>query len=233
MRDNKGVTLVELLVAIAVGSIVMAGIATMIFNSIELYGRTVVSADVQNEAQDTMNLLEDSVLEAKGLEIVQDTANEKETQYVLLGEFTEVSSTQVSYVGRVYQSVYNATKEWYELYVVDYADGEMVGAAKDVVVADILDDIRNHKKEYLAGRYLSNFYVSIVGEDTINVTEQTFEEPVLVKIEMGFYKSNASADKATSISKTIQVRNRLQSLELKNYKNAGGTDISGIYQLRK
>lgn len=233
MRDNKGVTLVELLVAIAVGSIVMAGIATMIFNSIELYGRTVVSADVQNEAQDTMNLLEDSVLEAKGLEIVQDTANAKETQYLFLGEFREVSTTEVSYVGRVYQSIYHTTKEWYELYVVDYAVGEMTGATKDIVITNISEDINNHKKEYLAGQYLSSFFVSIAEAESLQVAENTFTEPVLVKIEMGFYKSNASADKETSISKTIQIRNRIQSLELKNYKNTGGTDISGKYKLKK
>lgn len=233
MRNNKGVTLVELLVAIAVGSIVMAGIAVMIFNSIKLYGRTVVSADVQNEAQDTMNLLEDSVLEAKGLDLVQDTVDEKETQYLFLGEFTEVSATEVSYVGRVYQSVYHTTKEWYELYVVEYADGEMTGATKDIVITNIADDIRNHQTEYLAGQYLSSFCVSLAEEERLQTAERTFEEPVLVKIEMGFYKSNASADKATSISKTIQIRNRIRSLELKNYKNTSGTDISGSYQLKK
>lgn len=167
MRNNKGVTLVELLVAIAVGSIVMAGIAVMIFNSIKLYGRTVVSADVQNEAQDTMNLLEDSVLEAKGLDLVQDTVDEKETQYLFLGEFTEVSATEVSYVGRVYQSVYHTTKEWYELYVVEYADGEMTGATKDIVITNIADDIRNHQTEYLAGQYLSSFCVSLAEEERL------------------------------------------------------------------
>lgn len=67
MKNNEGMTLVELLVAFAVSAIVLASIATIIFACLRMYGRTSANLEIQNEAQTAINLITDNVMGAKGI----------------------------------------------------------------------------------------------------------------------------------------------------------------------
>ncbi len=85
MKDNRGLSLVELLVAFAVGSIVIAALGYLLISGLRMYGRNAAHTEVQNEAQTTMNLIVDSIMESQGICIV-NPASGADTECVLLGD---------------------------------------------------------------------------------------------------------------------------------------------------
>lgn len=95
MIDNRGVTLVELLVAFVVGSLVLVALGYLLMTGLRLSGRNNAHVEVQSEAQTTMNLLLDNVMEAEGICIVNPGAGTS-TRCVLLGDLV-VEGTAGSY----------------------------------------------------------------------------------------------------------------------------------------
>lgn len=74
-KNNKGMTLVEMLVAFAVSAIVLAGLSAMIFSVLRFYGRSNAHVEIQNEAQTSLNLVIDSIISAKGVCFVEEDAS--------------------------------------------------------------------------------------------------------------------------------------------------------------
>lgn len=64
--DNRGLSLVELLVAFAVSAIVLSGLAYLMINVLNIFGRTNVNVELQNESQTAMNLVIDNIMDAGG-----------------------------------------------------------------------------------------------------------------------------------------------------------------------
>lgn len=85
MKDNRGLTLVELLVAFAVSAIVLTALGYLLITGLKLYGRNNAHVEVQSEAQTTMNLIIDNIMEAEGICIVNPAAG-ADTECVLLGD---------------------------------------------------------------------------------------------------------------------------------------------------
>lgn len=67
MRDNRGITLVEILVAVFISAIVLSGIAYFLFTTIKMYNRNGATVELQNEAQTTLNHIVDETMQANGL----------------------------------------------------------------------------------------------------------------------------------------------------------------------
>ncbi len=85
MRDNRGVSLVELLVAFMVGSLVLVALGYLLLSGMKLSGRNNAHVEVQSEAQTTMNLILDNIMEAGGICIANPAAG-ADTECVLLGD---------------------------------------------------------------------------------------------------------------------------------------------------
>lgn len=85
MNNNKGFSLVELLVALAVSSLVLVALGYLIITGLKLYGRNNAHVEVQSEAQTTMNLLIDNIMEAQGI-CIENPASGVNTDCVLLGD---------------------------------------------------------------------------------------------------------------------------------------------------
>lgn len=85
MKDNRGLSLVELLVALAVGSIVITALGYLLITGLRMYGRNAAHTEVQNEAQTTMNLILDTIMESQGICMVNPAAG-ADTECVLLGD---------------------------------------------------------------------------------------------------------------------------------------------------
>ena len=106
-NDNRGLSLVELLVAFAVSAIVLSGLAYLMINVLNIFGRTNVNVELQNESQTAMNLVIDNIMDAGGLCMIEtdhvpvpgDTGNTPAC--VLLGKLTisDADYESVSFVG--------------------------------------------------------------------------------------------------------------------------------------
>lgn len=85
LRNNKGFTLVEVLIAFAVSAIVLTSITSLIFSSLKLYGSNNANIEVQNESQAVLNLLVDNIMQAQGICMRVPTSGTN-TECLLLGD---------------------------------------------------------------------------------------------------------------------------------------------------
>lgn len=92
--NNKGLSLAELLVALAVSAIVLTGAAYLLFTMLNFYGRTNANVELQNESQTAMNLIIDHIMDTEGLCMIETDIipgpkdNMKNKACVLLGDLT-------------------------------------------------------------------------------------------------------------------------------------------------
>jgi prepilin-type N-terminal cleavage/methylation domain-containing protein len=89
---NQGFSLAEIIIAITIASIVIASVASMIFTSLNLFGRNNANVEMQNELQTTMNLVLDNIMEASGFcmvlpdDVTAPADPPGNTPMILLGE---------------------------------------------------------------------------------------------------------------------------------------------------
>ena len=67
--NNRGISLVELLVALAILAMLMTAVIMMMSNNTVVYRKTKADINVQTTAQETYNALQDSIMQAKVIEI--------------------------------------------------------------------------------------------------------------------------------------------------------------------
>ena len=72
--NNRGVTLVELMVAIAVLAMLMTAVIMLMSNNTVIYRKTKADISVQTSAQETYNAIQDSIMQAKYIEVKAYTA---------------------------------------------------------------------------------------------------------------------------------------------------------------
>ena len=66
LKNNKGATLVELIVAMAVIAILMGQIGVLIYNTTNLYQRGTFEVDLQTESQQFVNQLQELLIDCDG-----------------------------------------------------------------------------------------------------------------------------------------------------------------------
>ena len=91
-KDNKGFSLVELLVAITISAIVAGGIGYLLTTSLRMYNKDTVDVTLQQELQITLNQIVDYAMESET--IVADFDGNYPV-YLALGTFESVSGTGV------------------------------------------------------------------------------------------------------------------------------------------
>ena len=72
-RNNKGFSLVELLIAIAVSSIVLSALVTLIVQAVRSYSKQTALAQVQSDADISLNQISKNILEANEIQLVKTT----------------------------------------------------------------------------------------------------------------------------------------------------------------
>ena len=78
-RNNKGITLVELLVSLAVGSIVISAVIILLQQGISGYTRQTITTQLQDDANITLNQISDTIMQAKCIDIYNEESGEKNT----------------------------------------------------------------------------------------------------------------------------------------------------------
>jgi len=72
--NNKGITLVELLIAMAIGAIVISAVIILLNQGINAYSRQTITAQLQNDANITLNQMTDAIMEATCIDIFNETS---------------------------------------------------------------------------------------------------------------------------------------------------------------
>ncbi len=67
--NNRGITLVELIVALAILAMLMTAVIMMMSNNSVIYRKTKADITVQTSALETFNALQDSIMQAKEIEL--------------------------------------------------------------------------------------------------------------------------------------------------------------------
>ncbi len=133
-KDNKGFSLVELLVAIAVSSIVISGLSYIIFTTLKLYNNNNANAEIQNESQTVLNLVTDSIMEAQGICMKLPKSGE-DTDCILLGDLVVVED--ISHSGQ-YAVLYYGAAIVFMKAEEDDGSGEVV-PVREMYLVDVQD----------------------------------------------------------------------------------------------
>ncbi len=92
-RNNKGFSLVELLIALAVGGIVLSALTILIQNSVHNFTRQTVSAQLQNDADVALNQIENDIMEADMLVMYHSGSTSSGYDYYLT-EYSQVDNSR-------------------------------------------------------------------------------------------------------------------------------------------
>ena len=248
--NNKGLSLVELLVAIAISVIVAGSIASLITFAIRMYRNESVNTSMQYELQTNLNMIMDEIMGAQTMIIAQnsgvgvaDTDKGPYTDYALFGNFNaefehEGGSVGKGFKGVIFVSSSAGTDHKFKLY--------MNRIAKETTIADTLADrkafaegektaVLAAPEKYLLGENLTRFVI-IPDPDNISFKDDTkaesghsFTNPVSVKVELNFEdKGWAGKEINKHVNDSTYLRNKVTD---NIYVNPGSGFVT--YNLKK
>lgn len=68
-NNNRGISLVELLVALAIGSIAVSAVVVLLSQGVKGYTKQTIATQLQDDANITMNNISDAIMEAKCVDV--------------------------------------------------------------------------------------------------------------------------------------------------------------------
>lgn len=257
-KDNRGVSLTELLAAFAVSAIVLAGIAYLLITSLRLSGRNNVGAEVQSEVQTTMNLILDEIMEAEGV-CMRIAPSGSSTECLLLGDM------DIRQEGRGFAFYYQGNALVADdtggngtLYLAEFpnddtrygvsADGYCRLGTAGTETESILDALWNaedyvlglsesERLRYLLGRDILACEITPVfsyGEKTVtergvDVVKQYFAEPLIFSVMLHVKRDYGDGIVERRLEDRVSVRNRIQRIYLTK-KGSSSADVMEIYE---
>lgn len=192
MRENRGLSLVELLITIAILSIVLAAATSFMITGSRSFAKGNADSELQKEAELTVNQIEDMIIDVNGGMSVSDDENKLE----LAMYHGEASGAAIVYTKETVTWNKSGDKLKYGKYNVSYDES----ADEYTVDGTEYDD-------ELLSENVAGFEVDIdtVDETALDGTVRTFVRSVQIRV--GYENSNGRVDYATS--PIITLRNRM------------------------
>lgn len=190
-HNNKGFTLTEVLVALAVSSVVITIVIAFISQGSRFYKTQSNTINLQNELQETSNVITDALQEATYLSITSDSKIKKL---------------------EVYTGPY-VTKEGKKLFTSDKGSSRYIlRDGTGIYVFDKADTGYITEKDKPGYRYSNN-----IEEITVNISDKCktkvgdrITQPVMLDV----YIKVTHNDTSRFENKTITLRNKISSLEI-------------------
>lgn len=217
--DDRGLSLVELLVAITIGAIVSVSIGSLLVFSLRMYGKQTVDVEMQHEMQTTSNFVIDSIMESDSFIVSKskDNQNQERSDVVVLGKFEYSSSLLFSgYVFSI-DKVDSTTKDG-KLYMKKYvskglksdcvSSGEIV---PDKIVKELTTGIVAETN--LLATNVQIFNLSPTEDSVQEVsTPYTYSNPFSVNLDLQFAKNGGTSDIKKELHDTIAIRNTIKPI---------------------
>lgn len=190
-HNNKGFTLTEVLVALAVSSVVITIVIAFISQGSRFYKTQSNTINLQNELQETSNVITDTLQEATYLSIISNSKN--------LEVYT--GSYEIKEEKKLFTSVKGSSR-----YILRDGTG--------IYVFDKADTGYITEKDKPGYRYSNN-----IEEITVNIsdkckTEVADSEVITQPVMLDVYIKVTHNDTSRFENKTITLRNKIQSLEV-------------------
>lgn len=213
--NNKGLSLVELLVVMAISTIVMLLATSLIVNSSRMYSRESNTIDVQNEAQLIVNNLNEALMEANKLEVTRDT----NATLVILGTKTSDNKSETkSYCRHLF---FNGDKKFLGLIVAasQYDAGAVGNEYLEKDVAMLAGDSSEKLDGYQLSSIVTDFRITYdptcykgtsVPDSVTGAVTELLTNPVKVKCKFTISTATYSYDYEVS----VQLRNSFSEVKL-------------------
>lgn len=218
--NNRGLSLVELIVAIAIAAIVSASIAGLIAYSVRMYHNENVNTAMQYEIQTNVNQVMDAIMSSSGLVIVQD-ASEGKTDYAGFGKFKETRNasnvvTKVAFTGIVLVSGSKDANGRFNVYM-RRVDSAIEGTSAKAAVEEAAKPIRvpaegADLRPYLLGMNCKNFKLDVDTDTSTSsciVDGNKYTNPLCVGVELEFEKDGTGKVINKKVSDEAIMRNKV------------------------
>ncbi len=224
-QNNKGLSLVELIVAISVGVIISGAVASIIVISTRMYSRETTNIAEQYEIQTTLNRTVDSAENAQWFAL-GSTVDGVATEYVAFGKLTGSSSDNtVAFEGEIFASDYDSSHPGkFNVYMNQYTSAGPLSIGKEVQAGDV---VRNaaasiRTEQYLLGEGAVSYVVGFADGDNSftdsavakmsdgTVCKGFYRNSLMVTVSMDFEKKSMTGDIKKHVEDTVTFRNRLK-----------------------
>lgn len=200
--NNKGMSLVELLIAIAIAAVVSTLIVTMMTSGTSMFGKESQNIDLQNELQIVQNQISDRLKEAKAINIVKSGDNIR----IYTGDVNKVNNKLVTEgSGEKYTDCIITYKD-NKLYVTNsYMEDIPEGYLLSDEVLDFDIDIGTIPTEYTTNE-------TDAGGNVSEITKEYYANPITVhvKIKLGTERKNKE------ITMKVKIRNEIETFNIYN-----------------
>ncbi len=220
--NNKGLSLVELLIAIAIAAVVSTLIVTMIASSSSMFRNESEKIDVQNDMQIVQNQIADALRQATSITVVKSGDSIR----IYTGEVNDVTNQLTAEYG---------SESSYPDSIITYEDNVLY------ITSSYMESI---PKGYILSENVTSFDISI-GESAINYTEAgTNEAGERVTVNKSYYTNPLTLDVTIKIGSgkeqknadmTVLIRNELDGYveySLSEFNDQLNEGTSTEYELR-
>lgn len=193
LQQNKGMSLMEILISVAISMIVMVVAATFISNGSIFFKKQSKTIDLQNELMEVSNRINDSVIQSTDeLEIQMGTGANGVKIYT--GSYDVVNNKFTSGKGSARYIEWNsADKTLYAMDVLEMSSAEL-------------------KKGYLMGTHVENVTISISDECEVVQLDGSirYKQPLVLEISVTVSKE----DETRKDYRVVTLRNKLDKLTI-------------------
>ena len=201
--NNKGLSLVELIIAISIGVIVSGSIAALITFSIRMYQNESVNTAMQYELQSNINMMMDEIMGSSVFVVEQNPSadvtagNVLYTKYAMFGNQSSTGFKGVIFVSRSSR----VTDGTFKVYMkkVDKTGTDLKTIAADEYTA-VSGTFAADPSPYLLGEYVTQFVIEpdpqhVSFDDITDPANPTYKNPIEVKVELKFEKNGWGSKK--------------------------------------
>jgi len=203
-KDNRGLSLVELLVAIAITAIIAGSITYFLRTSLVLYGNETTDVALQQELQVTLNQIMDYAMES--LEVVV-SGDGTVTDYIALGKINnDELEAQIIWFEKDDDNP-SLGKLYLKKELIDEINKETEDGTLPDTIETAITTASASKENYLLAEYVSSFNVSANG---IIAGTNEYENPISLDISIKFIKKGSTKDIEKEVSDKALLRNKIK-----------------------
>ncbi len=241
--NNRGLSLVELIIAISIGVIVSGSIAALITFALRTYRNESVNTSMQYELQSNINMMMDEIMGASAFVVEQagsdpTVTGEAYTKYAMFGNPNATVGGVKGFKGVIFVPSAADSEHKFKIYMkkVEKKGSEYTSLSALAVSESAIPEADAIK--YLLGENATQFVIipdPVDTEHTAHVslddTKHTYTNPIPVKVELQFERNGWGTKKYSKhVNDTTYLRNKVT--ESIYVKNAGDTDFLK-YELKK